>query len=296
MSSYDLLAQRHRRPADDAARGHVRRALPLHRLPRHPRRGRRRRGDRTPTASRRPAPRVPPALVGRTGNVSGVAPQTTAVSRRATPTTEEVAVPPGSRPPPSTSRSELASGVDDVWRGARRLRPARRLPARRGADRRPRRRPLPGPRDRRRSGRCRCASTGSRRSSSTTRDAPDAGARPGRRPRGLEHRRPTSGWPRTRRRAAGRCCGPTPTCTCPAGSPSSAGRSRATSSRRLFEQFAEAVDEAARTGEAPTTTTSPLRLALGALRSRIRRYWLVSLAQRGIPASNRSTPRPQRPR
>ena len=42
-------------------------------------------------------------------------------------------------------------------------------------------------------------------------------------------------------------------------------------SRRLFEQFAEAVDEAARTGEAPTTTTSPLRLALGALLARIRR-------------------------
>jgi carbon-monoxide dehydrogenase small subunit len=42
-------------------------------------------------------------------------------------------------------------------------------------------------------------------------------------------------------------------------------------SRRLFEQFAEAVDEAARTGEAPTTRTSPLRLALGALLARIRR-------------------------
>ncbi|MDD7940414.1 2Fe-2S iron-sulfur cluster-binding protein [Actinomycetospora lutea] len=42
-------------------------------------------------------------------------------------------------------------------------------------------------------------------------------------------------------------------------------------SRRLFERFAEAVDEAARTGGAPTTRTSPLRLALGALLARVRR-------------------------
>ena len=43
-------------------------------------------------------------------------------------------------------------------------------------------------------------------------------------------------------------------------------------SRRLFEQFAVAVDEAARTGEAPVPTSgpSPLRLLLGALRSRLR--------------------------
>jgi carbon-monoxide dehydrogenase small subunit len=43
-------------------------------------------------------------------------------------------------------------------------------------------------------------------------------------------------------------------------------------SRRLFEQFAAAVDEAARTGEAPApTTASPLRLVLSALRGRVRR-------------------------
>ena len=43
-------------------------------------------------------------------------------------------------------------------------------------------------------------------------------------------------------------------------------------SRRLFEQFAAAVDEAARTGEAPGPTSgpSPLRLLLGALRARLR--------------------------
>jgi carbon-monoxide dehydrogenase small subunit len=47
-------------------------------------------------------------------------------------------------------------------------------------------------------------------------------------------------------------------------------------SRRLFEQFAAAVDEAARTGEAPTHRPSPLRVALGALLARARR----ALAQR----------------
>jgi aerobic-type carbon monoxide dehydrogenase small subunit (CoxS/CutS family)/carbon monoxide dehydrogenase subunit G len=43
-------------------------------------------------------------------------------------------------------------------------------------------------------------------------------------------------------------------------------------SRRLFEQFAAAVDTAARTGEAPSPTSgpSPLRLLLGALRARLR--------------------------
>ena len=42
--------------------------------------------------------------------------------------------------------------------------------------------------------------------------------------------------------------------------------------RRLFEQFAASVDEAARTGEAPGPTSgpSPLRLLLGALRARLR--------------------------
>lgn len=47
-------------------------------------------------------------------------------------------------------------------------------------------------------------------------------------------------------------------------------------SRRLFEQFAAAVDESARTGSAPTTTgrgPSPVRLALGALRDAVTRRW-----------------------
>jgi carbon-monoxide dehydrogenase small subunit len=55
-------------------------------------------------------------------------------------------------------------------------------------------------------------------------------------------------------------------------------------SRRLFEQFAAAVDEAARTGEAPAPSAShPLRLAAGAvlagLRARVRRF-LARLAHR----------------
>ncbi len=43
-------------------------------------------------------------------------------------------------------------------------------------------------------------------------------------------------------------------------------------SRRLFEQFAEAVDTAARTGEAPDPTSGPhpFRLLLAALRARLR--------------------------
>ena len=43
-------------------------------------------------------------------------------------------------------------------------------------------------------------------------------------------------------------------------------------SRRLFEQFAEAVDTAARTGEAPDPTSGPhpFRLLLAALRGRLR--------------------------
>jgi len=55
-------------------------------------------------------------------------------------------------------------------------------------------------------------------------------------------------------------------------------------SRRLFEQFAVAVDEAARTGEAPTRRPQPLRLALGALRARVRRL----LARIARPARDTS--------
>ncbi|MDN5931747.1 MAG: 2Fe-2S iron-sulfur cluster-binding protein [Pseudonocardia sp.] len=47
-------------------------------------------------------------------------------------------------------------------------------------------------------------------------------------------------------------------------------------SRRLFEQFAAAVDESARTGSAPTTLgrgPGPVRLALGALRDSVARRW-----------------------
>jgi aerobic-type carbon monoxide dehydrogenase small subunit (CoxS/CutS family)/carbon monoxide dehydrogenase subunit G len=46
-------------------------------------------------------------------------------------------------------------------------------------------------------------------------------------------------------------------------------------SRRLFEQFAAAVDEAARTGEAPRPSSgpSPLRLVLDAIRARVREAW-----------------------
>jgi carbon-monoxide dehydrogenase small subunit len=57
-------------------------------------------------------------------------------------------------------------------------------------------------------------------------------------------------------------------------------------SRRLFEQFAAAVDEAARTGEAPApTTASPLRLVLSALRGRVRR--LLARLTRSAGATRR---------
>ncbi|GAA4887475.1 xanthine dehydrogenase family Fe-S subunit [Actinomycetospora straminea] len=55
-------------------------------------------------------------------------------------------------------------------------------------------------------------------------------------------------------------------------------------SRRLFEQFAAAVDEAARTGEAPTTRTSPLRLALAAVQAGVRRL-LARIARRARDTS-----------
>ncbi len=48
-------------------------------------------------------------------------------------------------------------------------------------------------------------------------------------------------------------------------------------SRRMFEQFAAAVDEAARTGEAPHPSSGPgpVRLVLAALRARLREVWRV---------------------
>ncbi len=53
-------------------------------------------------------------------------------------------------------------------------------------------------------------------------------------------------------------------------------------SRRMFEQFAASVDQAARTGEAPVPTSgpSPLRLVLAAIRARLRDVWRERVAGR----------------
>jgi aerobic-type carbon monoxide dehydrogenase small subunit (CoxS/CutS family)/carbon monoxide dehydrogenase subunit G len=218
-----------------------------------------------------PPPRaaVPPALVGRLGNVSGVAPQTPSV-RNATQTTEEIAIPSGVPTATVEVRSELASGVDDVWavladfdRLAACL-PGAEMTADLGDDRyRGRATVGLGPVSLRFDGlahvvehdpsarRMRVLAQGTDRGGSSTQAVIRLAADPA-------EGGGTVLWADADVHLSGRVA--------------QFGRALAGDvSRRLFEQFAEAVDEAARTGEAPTTRTSPLRLALGALLARIRR-------------------------
>jgi aerobic-type carbon monoxide dehydrogenase small subunit (CoxS/CutS family)/carbon monoxide dehydrogenase subunit G len=218
-----------------------------------------------------PPPRaaVPPALVGRLGNVSGVASQTPSV-RNATQTTEEIAIPTGTPTATVEVRSELASGVDDVWavladfdRLAACL-PGAEMTADLGDDRyRGRATVGLGPVSLRFDGlahvvehdpstrRMRVLAQGTDRGGSSTQAVIRLAADPA-------EDGGTVLWADADVHLSGRVA--------------QFGRALAGDvSRRLFEQFAEAVDEAARTGEAPTTRTSPLRLALGALLARIRR-------------------------
>jgi len=218
-----------------------------------------------------PPPRaaVPPALVGRLGNVSGVASQTPSV-RHATQTTEEIAIPAGTPTATVDVRSELASGVDDVWavladfdRLAACL-PGAEMTADLGDDRyRGRATVGLGPVSLRFDGlahvvehdpsarRMRVLAQGTDRGGSSTQAVIRLAADPA-------EGGGTVLWADADVHLSGRVA--------------QFGRALAGDvSRRLFEQFAEAVDEAARTGEAPTTRTSPLRLALGALLARIRR-------------------------
>ncbi|MEJ2860790.1 xanthine dehydrogenase family Fe-S subunit [Actinomycetospora flava] len=218
-----------------------------------------------------PPPRaaVPPALTGRLGNVSGVASQTTSV-RSATRSIPEITVPSG--PPTATVdvRRELTAGVDDVWavladmdRLAACL-PGAEMTEDLGDDRyRGRAVVALGPVSLRFEGlahvvehdpsthRMRVLAQGADRGGSSTQavirlaaDANDGG-------------------------------GTTLTADADVhltGRVAQFGRALAGDvSRRLFEQFADAVDEAAHTGRAPTRTTSPLRLALAALLARLRR-------------------------
>ncbi|MFC5141489.1 2Fe-2S iron-sulfur cluster-binding protein [Actinomycetospora rhizophila] len=231
-----------------------------------------------------PPPRaaVPPALVGRLGSVSGVASQTLSV-RHATQSPEEIAVPAG--PPTITVdvRRALSSPVDDVW--AVLSDPARLVAC------------LPG--------------------AEMTEDLGDDRYR-GRavvalgpvslRFEGLAHiadRDDTTRRMRVLAQGADRGGSSTHAVIRLAADPADPGGTTLTAdadvhltgrvaqfgralagdvSRRLFEQFADAVDEAARTGEAPTTRTSPLRLALGALRARLGRL----LARIARPARDTS--------
>jgi aerobic-type carbon monoxide dehydrogenase small subunit (CoxS/CutS family)/carbon monoxide dehydrogenase subunit G len=218
-----------------------------------------------------PPPRaaVPPVLVGRLGNVSGVASQTPSV-RNATQTTEEIAIPTGTPTATVEVRSELASGVDDVWavladfdRLAACL-PGAEMTADLGDDRyRGRATVGLGPVSLRFDGlahvvehdpsarRMRVLAQGTDRGGSSTQAVIRLAADPA-------EDGGTVLWADADVHLSGRVA--------------QFGRALAGDvSRRLFEQFAEAVDEAARTGEAPTTRTSPLRLALGALLARIRR-------------------------
>ena len=218
-----------------------------------------------------PPPRaaVPPALVGRAGSVSGGPPQTLDV-RNVTRSPEEIAAPSG--PPTATVevRRALSSPVDAVWavladmdRLAACL-PGAEMTEDLGGDRyRGRAVVALGPVSLRFEGlahvvehdpaarRMRVLARGADRGGSSTqaviRLAADANGEGG-----------TTLTARAGVHLAGRVA--------------QFGRALAGDvSRRLFEQFADAVDEAARTGEAPTRRTSPLRLALAAVRARLRR-------------------------
>ncbi|MDD7968988.1 xanthine dehydrogenase family Fe-S subunit [Actinomycetospora lemnae] len=218
-----------------------------------------------------PPPRaaVPPALVGRSGSASVAATLTSGV-RESTGSPTEITVPSG---PPTVTvevRSTLSSPVEDVW--AVLADPARLVACLPGAamtedlgDDRYRGRAVValGPVSLRFEGlahvverdpaahRLRLLAQGTDRGGSSTQavirlaaDPDDGGG--------------TTLWADADVHLSGRVA--------------QFGRALAGDvSRRLFERFAEAVDEAARTGEAPTTRPSPLRLALSALLARLRR-------------------------
>lgn len=218
-----------------------------------------------------PPPRaaVPPALVGRSGSASVAATLTSGV-RESTGSPTEITVPSG---PPTVTvevRSTLSSPVEDVW--AVLADPARLVACLPGAamtedlgDDRYRGRAVValGPVSLRFEGlahvverdpaahRLRLLAQGADRGGSSTQavirlaaDPDDGGG--------------TTLWADADVHLSGRVA--------------QFGRALAGDvSRRLFERFAEAVDEAARTGEAPTTRPSPLRLALSALLARLRR-------------------------
>ncbi|GAA4918175.1 carbon-monoxide dehydrogenase small subunit [Actinomycetospora succinea] len=218
-----------------------------------------------------PPPRaaVPPALVGRSGSVS-VGATLTSGERKSARSPEEITVPSG---PPTVTvevRRALASPVDDVWtvladmdRLAACL-PGAEMTADLGDDRyRGRAVVALGPVSLRFEGlahvverddtkrRMRVLAQGADRGGSSTQavirlaadPAPDGG---------------TTLWADADVHLTGRIA--------------QFGRALAGDvSRRLFEQFADAVDEAARTGEAPTRRSSPLRLLLAGLTTRLRR-------------------------
>ncbi|GAA4787469.1 2Fe-2S iron-sulfur cluster-binding protein [Actinomycetospora chlora] len=215
-----------------------------------------------------PAGAVPPALVGRSGSAGAATP--TSDDRTSTRSIEEVTVPSG---PPTVTvevRSELASPVDDVWAvlaDVDRLvacLPGAEKTADLGDDRyRGRAVVALGPVSLRFDGlahvverdpaehRLRLLAQGTDRGGSSTQAVIRLAADPG----------PDGGtvlWADADVHLSGRIA--------------QFGRALAGDvSRRLFEQFAAAVDEAARTGEAPTRTPSPLRLLLATLLDRLRR-------------------------
>ncbi|GAA4762400.1 xanthine dehydrogenase family Fe-S subunit [Actinomycetospora chibensis] len=219
-----------------------------------------------------PPPRaaVPPALVGRSGSASVGATLTSDVRKSTGSIPHEIAIPSGTPTATVDVRSELTSEVDDVWavladfdRLAACL-PGAEMTADLGDDRyRGRATVGLGPVSLRFEGlahvvehdpsarRMRVLAQGTDRGGSSTQAVIRLAADP------AEHGG-TVLWADADVHLSGRVA--------------QFGRALAGDvSRRLFEQFAEAVDEAARTGEAPTTRTSPLRLALGALLARLRR-------------------------